>query len=184
MVDAAEAVVDVDITNTEEETMKFGGTPRNLVPGMAILLAGVLAFFMNMTHVFFAEAMAWVFIVWGLLLIYVGLSDINKTYEITDEALIIRNLLRPWVSTKVWDWGYINRMDVVTHKKDNIPSEATMQVYCAVEGELAVLREDRSFNPVLAQEIIERADLKPGGTDNPTDMVTLPLHQDKTYSWQ
>ena len=59
-----------------------------------------------------------------------------------------------------------------------------MQIYCTVDGELAVLREDRGFDALLAEEIIDRAGLNPGGSDNPDDLLKLPLHKDATYTWQ
>ncbi len=166
------------------EPIRFGGTTRNLVPGMAMLLGSILAFMMGMTDVFFAEATAWTFMIWGALLIYAGLIDIYETYEVTDEALIIRNPMRPWSTTKTWDWEHVNRMEVITRKKDWKVSNAALQVYYSPEGELAIDREDRAFDPRLAELIIERAGLQPAGADNPKSLEALPLERNATYTWQ
>src|SRR5215204_3255488 len=82
----------------------YTGSPNNLVPGVALVFGGVLAFGMNMTDVFFAEAIAWTFVIWGVLMIYVGLLELNETYEVTDDALLIRNPMRPWAPKKTFDW--------------------------------------------------------------------------------
>ena len=71
--------------------MIYTGSSNNLVPGVALLFGGILAFSMGMTDVFFAEATAWTFAIWGVLMIYSGLLEINETYEVTDDALIVRN---------------------------------------------------------------------------------------------
>lgn len=162
----------------------FGGTTRNLVPGMAMLLAGVLAFYMGMTDVFFAEATAWVFIIWGALLIYAGLIDINETFEVTDEAFVIRNVMRPWRSRKVWDWDHISRLEIVVRKKDARLSRAKMQIYYTPEGELGIERQDRSYDPRMAELIVERAGLAPASADNPHAMDAVPLEQNAVYIWQ
>lgn len=189
MAQVAEAAAVEGATETEtpqaneSESIIFGGTPRNLVPGMALLVGGVLAFFMNMTELFFAEAMAWIFIIWGILLIYIGLADSSRSFEVTEEALLIHDGLRPWSGHKTWSWDHINRLDVITHKRDVQLTDATMQVYCLREGELAVSREDRQYDPELAQLIIERADLNPAGGHHYT-VHTLPMKQKATYTWQ
>ena len=132
-------------TPQASEPILFGGTTRNLVPGMAMLLGGLLAFMMGMTDVFFAEAMAWTVIIWGALLIYAGLVDIYETFEVTDDALIIRNVMRPWSSGKSWDWEQISRLEVIVRKKDWRLSSAKMQIYYTAEGELGLEREDSSL---------------------------------------
>ena len=181
MADVAEAAT----TPAEaSESIKFGGTSRNLVPGMAMLLAGAIAFFMGMTDVFFAEAMAWVFIIWGLLLIYAGLIDIYETFEVTDEGLVIRDVMRPWNSRKEWDWSHISRLEVVVRRKDRRLTDAKMQIYYTAEGELGLEREDRALDPRLAELIVERAGLRAAGADNPSRMDALPLEQKALYAWQ
>lgn len=181
---AAESEAATPETAQASESITFGGTTRNLVPGMAMLLGAVLAFMMGMTDVFFAEAMAWTFAIWGALLIYAGLLDIYETYEVTDDALVIRNAMRPWSRGKTWAWADINRLEVVTRRKDWKLSNAKMQVYHSAEGELGIDREDRAFDPALTGIIIERAGLRAAGADNPDPLDALPLEQDAMYTWQ
>jgi hypothetical protein len=180
MADVAEATQ----APIEPQAISFYGTPRNLVPGMALVLAGALAFTMHMTNVFFAEAMAWVFVIWGLMLIYAGLLDIYQIFTVTDDALIVYNPLRPWGRTKEWAWSDINRMDVIVRKKDIRPQDAKQQVYYQAPGELALEREDHAFDPKLAQLIVERAGLRPADKANPKDMAQLPTEIKATFTWQ
>ena len=166
------------------EPIIFGGTTRNLVPGMAMLIGAILAFMMGMTDVFFAEAMAWTIAIWGALLIFAGLIDIYETYEVTEDALVIRNAMRPWSKGKTWAWADINRLEVITRRKDWKLTNAKMQVYHSAEGELGIDREDRGFDPALTGLIIERTGLRPAGADNPDPLDALPLEQDAIYTWQ
>lgn len=185
MADVAEATT----TPAEEpketsESIKFGGTTHNLVPGMAMLLASIAAYFMGMTQYFFVEAIAWVFMIWGALLIYAGLIDIYETFEVTDDALVIRDVMRPWNSRKEWDWAHIDRLTVLVNKRDTQLTQAKMQIYFTPEGELGLEREDRAFDPRLAELIVERAGLKPAGPDNPASMDELPLEQNAEFTWR
>ena len=181
MADVAEATT----TPAEaSESITFAGTPRNLVPGMALLIAGIMAFFMDMTHVFFAEAMAWVFIIWGALLIYAALIDVYATFTVTDEALVIRDAMRPWNSRKEWEWSNLSRLEILVRRRDWRPINTKMQIYYTAEGELGLEREDRAFDPRLAELIIERAGLRPAGTDNPKSLDALPLEQNVMFTWQ
>lgn len=181
MAQSAEAAV------APAETSKpilFGGTPRNLVPGMGLILASIAAFVMDLTHVFFAEAMAWTFLIWGLLLALIGLLDIYQTYAVTDEGLAIGNKLRFWSRGKVWEWAEINRLEVAVGKKDRRPQDAMLRIYRTAQGELGIEREDRAFDAELAQAIIERAGLKPAANDNPQDLTQLSVERPVTYTWQ
>ena len=181
MAESAEAVIaPVDTA----KSILYQGTPRNLVPGMAMVLASAAAFVMNLTHVFFAEAMAWTFLIWGVLLILTGLLDIYQTYEVTDNSLVIRNKIRFWSQGKVWDWAEISRLEVAVGKKDRRPQDAMLRIFRTAQGELALEREDRAFNAELAQAIIERAELKPAAKDNPKDLTLLPVERAAIYSWQ
>ncbi len=165
-----------------EPKLVFGGTQRNLVVGLSMLIAGALAFSMKLTDVFFAEATAWTFILWGGLFVYVGLMDLYQTYEVTDEALIIRNPMRPWAGTKVFDWAHLYRLDVVVRRVEAKAEDAEMQIYYTPAGEIAIDREDRGFHPELARLIIERAGLQPTDPSNPTDLTALPQGK-ATYIW-
>jgi hypothetical protein len=167
----------------EDKPLVFRGTSRNLVPGAAFLFAGVMAFAMGMTDVFFAEAIAWTFAIWGVLLIYSGLFDVYNSYAVTDTALVNRNPMRPWRATKVWDWEHINRLDVVVKRPDGRPQDAVTQVYFTPPGELALEREDREFDPFLTELVIERAGLRPGDKSNPKDLHNLPRNRKATFTW-
>ena len=90
----------------------------NFVPGIAMLFAGLMAFTMGMTDVFFARAFAWIFAAWGALFIFYGLLDLNNTYEVTDSALIIRNPMKIWSPRRVWDWERLVRVDVVVKRRN------------------------------------------------------------------
>jgi len=160
----------------------FKGSPNNMVVGIAMLATAALAFTMDLTHVFFARAMAWVFVLWGALLLYGKLMDLYQTYVVTDEALIIKNPLRPWGATKIWDWAHIYRVDIVVKRAEAEPQDLESQVYFTPEGDSVIEREDRIYDPELVRLIIERAGLKPTSPDNPKDLTQIP--QVKTrYAW-
>jgi len=126
--------------------------------------------------------MAWTFVLWGALFLYGNLLDIYQTYQVTDEALIIKNPLRPWGATKVWDWAHLHRMDVVVKRAEAELDDAVMQIYYTPEGEIVIEREDRGYDPELARLIIERAGLKPTAPENPKDLAQLPPGK-RTYFW-
>ena len=182
MADAA-SITTPPAGNQSDQQYVFRGTPRNMVPGIALLFAGILAFTMGMTDVFFAEAIAWVFTIWGALLIYSALLDVYNTYIVTDQALLIKNPLRFWEANKTWHWGNINRMDIVVQRPDARPDvDVMLQVYFTPTGELTLEREDRPYDPRLAEIIIERAVLKPAGKDVPRNLHDLPK-QKAVYTW-
>lgn len=160
----------------------FEGTQRNMVVGIAMLTTAALAFSMDLTHVFFAGAIAWTFVLWGALLLYSNLLDFYETYTVTDENLVIKNPLRPWGATKVWDWAHINRVDVIVKRDEAELADAVTQVYYTAEGEIEIEREDRAYDPELVRLIVERAKLKPTNPANPKDMTHLPAGK-KTYVW-
>jgi len=172
------AVSDKAVSNK----LVFTGTQRNLVVGIAMLSTAALAFSMDLTSVFFASAMAWTFVLWGALLLYSNLLDIYQTYEVTDEALMIKNPLRPWGTAKVWDWAHLYRIDVLVKRVDSETEDAVMQVYYTPAGEIVIEREDRAYNPELARLIVERAGLKATSPDNPQDLTQLPKGK-RTYTW-
>jgi hypothetical protein len=165
--------------------MIYTGSPNNLVPGIALLIGGLLAFTMNMTDVYFAEAIAWTFVIWGVLLIYIGLLDLYETYEVTDEALIVRNPMRPWAPKKTFDWGRVTRLDVVVKRAGtDDANDVTMHVYYQPEGEIANERRDRTYTPALAATIVERAVLSPADKNTPTDVTRVPRNEKATYTWK
>jgi hypothetical protein len=173
-----------EVTPQAPAPMIYTGTSNNLMPGAALLFAGVLAFPMGMTDVFFAEATAWTFAIWGLLLIYVGLLEINETYEVTDDALIVRNVMRPWAPRKTFDWPRVTRLDVVVKRAEARDNDVEMQVYYQPEGELANERRDRVYNASLAAAIVERAYLNPADRNTPNDVTRIPRGEKTTYTWK
>jgi hypothetical protein len=162
----------------------FDGVTGNFVPGVGLLFAGIMAFTMGMTDVFFARAFAWVFTIWGALFIFYGLLDLYNIYEVTGDALIIRNPLKIWSPRRTWDWGRIVRLDVVVKRRDARERDLEMRVYYTPEGELAQEREDRAFDPQLAQLIIDRAGLKPADKGTPRTAANLPRGEKVIFSWK
>ncbi len=165
-----------------DNKLVFQGTQRNMVVGIAMLSASALAFSMNLTHVFFASAMAWTFAIWGGLLLYSNLLDYYERYSVTDAGLVIKNPLRPWGAVKTWDWAHLNRVDILVKRAEADVEDAVMQVYYTPEGEIVIEREDRAFDPELVRLIIERAGLKPTDPGNPKDLTQLPPGK-KMYAW-
>lgn len=181
---AEESVAEESVAEASQADapIQFEGTPRNMVAGIAMLLASVMAFTMGMTDVFFAEATAWTFAIWGGLLIYAGVLDIFRVFEVTEGALVIKDDFRPWGRRKEWDWERLNRVDVLVKKRYAQLKDVEMQIYYNPEGELAQEREDRIFDAELARQIIERAELKPSG-GNPEDLTSIPLEEKQTFTW-
>ena len=168
--------------STESNKIVFTGSHRNMAVGVAMFATATLAFSMNLTHVFFARAIAWTFVLWGLLFIYGSLLDVYQSYEVTDGALIIRNPIRFLLPTKVWNWGNIQRLDVTVNRNDAEYQDATAKVYYQQTGELNIEREDRVYDPELVRLIIERAGLSPVDKKNPTNLTVLPKTK-ATYIW-
>lgn len=166
------------------KTVKFTGSQKHMAVGVALAAAGGIAFMMGMTDVFFARAWAWVFVIWGLLFIYVGLIDGAETFEVTDEALIIHNPMRPFSSKKVWLWEHVKRLDVIVKHRDARDEDAVLRVYYLDPDDPTIEREDREYAPALARLIIEKAGLSPADESNPTDLEHLPPNQKATYIWK
>ncbi|MEZ4618451.1 MAG: hypothetical protein R2867_23455 [Caldilineaceae bacterium] len=176
------AVADATQAQAESKSIVFQGRAKNLAVAVAMFAAAALAFSMNLTHTFFAEATAWTFVIWGALLLFGGLIDIYQAYEVTDEALIVRNPVRFLQATKVWKWQNIQRMDVVVKRADAEYQDALLQIHYQEPGEIVIEREDRAYDPELARLIIEHANLSPANDNKLTDLTTLP--QIKTsYTW-
>ena len=168
---------------TRFTNIKFEGSFRNFVPGIALLLAGLMAPAMGLTDVYFAGAMAWVFALWGLFFIYVGLIDVYETWELAEESLIIDDPLRFWERRRVWPWADVYQVDVVVERPDARIEDAEMRVYYTAPNSGDIEREDRDFDPELTRLIIERAGLGP--SDNaPADLGHLPQGVKATYTWK
>jgi hypothetical protein len=160
----------------------YTGSPRNLALGVAFAVAGGSSFMMGMTDVFFSEATAWTFVIWGILFILVGLADMAQTYIVSPDALDIKNAIRFWDRDKTWAWENVYRMDVLVSKPDARLEDAKMQIYHQQPGDVAIGREDRDYLPELAQQVIDHAGLAPQGDANPTDLSHLPRGK-ATYTW-
>lgn len=171
-----------EVPSTEDNKIIFTGSHRNMAVGVAMFITAALAFSMDLTHVFFASATAWTFVLWGLLFIYSSLLDVYQSYEVTDTALTIRNPIRFLLPTKVWQWENIQRLDVVVRRTDAEYQDATTKVYYQQPGELTIEREDRVYDPALVQLIIERAGLVPVDKKNPTNFTQLPKTK-ASYIW-
>ena len=100
----------------ENEQLIFKGKSRAMNASIGMLVAGVLTFSMGMNRLFFVEAMAWTFIVWGALLLYGHIIDYSTTYEVTDEGLIVRSPVRFWNLTQKMEWGQVKRLNVVVSR--------------------------------------------------------------------
>ena len=160
----------------------FTGSHRNMAVGVAMFATALLAFSMDLTHTFFAEATAWTFVLWGLLFIYGSLLDVYQSYEVTDEALLVSNPVRFLVPTKVWQWANVQRLDVTVKRTDAEYQDTTMKVYYQEPGELTIEREDRVYDPELVRLIIEHAGLLPVDKKNPATFTELPKAK-ATYIW-
>ena len=110
--------------------------------------------------------------------------DLYNVYEVTDEALIIRNPLKIWSPRRTWDWGRLVRVDVVVNRRNARERDLEMRVYYTPAGELTQEREDRRFDPRLAQLIIDRAALKPADKATPKTTADLPRGEKAIFSWK
>lgn len=171
-------------TTETPERQVFRTKPKSMVSALALLVAGVLTFSMGITHYFFVEAMAWIFTLWGALLMYNHLSDFFTRYEVTDQALVIYTPVILWRIKRVWDWKHINRMDLVVDRIEAEPEDVEMQVYYTAEGSTVLHREDIAYNPVLAKIIAERAGLKAKRGQTMTTFEQIPQDNKATYQWQ
>ncbi len=164
------------------DRVTFHGTPHNMGVGLTLLLAGAAAFVMGMTNVFFAEAMAWTFVIWGALFLFGDLIDYTSTWTVTPEALEIKSALRFWTPRKVWDWANFSRMDVLVKRNEAKAQDMRMQVYFTPPGDSVLEREDRVFSPQLARLVLEHTGLKPTSPANPANFEEIPA-QKAEYIW-
>lgn len=186
--DTTEDVVEEEATEAVKEPSKFIGdmtfanATKNPAMGLALTVAGVLSFTMGM-NTFFQTAMAWTFVIWGLLLLLVSVLNIYQRFDANDDGLAIRNPIRFWSLNKFWEWSTITRIDVMSSRRDTKLDELDMHIYREPAGQMVKEREDVKFNPDMAQVIIERAGLMPVGDGNPSDLESMPLSQKATYHW-
>lgn len=162
----------------------FRTRPKSIVAALALLIAGVLTFSMGITGVFFVEAMAWTFTIWGALLMFNHLVDYTTRYEVTEEALIVHTPLVLWRTKRVWDWKNVKRMDVLVERVEARPEDAIMQVYHTAPGSTVIDREDIVFNPDLARLVTERAGLKAKRGQAMQNFDAIPQDAKAAYNWQ
>jgi hypothetical protein len=167
-----------------QNALVFGGESRNMAMGIAMLVAGAGAFVLGLTHTFFAQAIAITFVFWGILLLYNDLLVSTRRFTITDQGLKIDVPMRLWNRSRLWEWKDISRLDVVSYSRDINTKNAVVQVHHQYPGDIALEREDRNFDPELAQLIIARAQLKPAKETAGVDLGDLPTGIDATYTWK
>ncbi len=174
----------VEQTAARHNAIVFGGETRNMAMGIAMLGSGIAAFVAGLTHTFFAEAIAWTFIAWGVLFLYGDLLLATRQFIVTDEALEIHIPFRFWTRDKVWEWKDIYRMDVVIDRRNTHHRDSQIHVYHQFPGEISIGREDRNYDLELASLIIERARLKPDGEAANVDLNNLPMGQPLVLTWK
>jgi hypothetical protein len=168
----------------ENNVVVFRGVRRNMAMGVVMLAAGLAAFISGLTHTFFAGAMAWTFIFWGLFFLWGDLLETTRTFALTTEGLTINMPMRLWSRSKTWAWQDISRFTILIRRRDSQPEDVRMQVYHQYPNELALDREDTTFQPALALLIIQRAKLKPDGDAGSVDMTSLPFGQPTEFVWK
>lgn len=168
----------------QRNAIVFGGETRNMAMGIAMLGAGTAAFFSGLTHTFFAQAIAWTFIAWGVFFLYGDLLLATRRFIVTDDGLEIKIPFRFWTRDKVWAWQDINRMDIVIDRRNTHAKDCGLQVHHQFPGEITLDREDRNFDPELAALIIERARLKPDSEAAQVDLSNLPLGKSRMLTWK
>jgi hypothetical protein len=184
LADHTTPVDEVRADQAEQNALVFGGETRNMAMGIAMLGAGAGAFVLGLTDTFFGQAIAVTFALWGLLLLYNDLLLSTRRFTITDEGLKIDVPMRLWNRSRLWAWNDINRLDIVTYRRDVDTKNAMIQVHHRYPEDIALEREDRNFDPELAYLIIDRAKLKPDQTATGVDLGNLATGQDATYTWK
>ena len=171
-------------TTAVDNTLVFGGEKRNMAMGVAMAAAGAAAFVLGLTSTFFAEAIAITFIFWGLFFVYTDLLLSTRRYIVREDGLQIDVPRRPGSRSRTWAWAYVSRLDIATYRRDIDHEHSTLRIHHQYPGEIALEREDRTFDPVLARLVIERAKLKPDKETASVDLSNLPTSRDATYTWK
>lgn len=166
-----------------QDSLTFKGRPKSMVSAAALLIAGTLTFTMGIDRIYFVEAIAWTFLIWGALLLYGHIIDLGTEYQVSDEGLIINSPMRFWALNRNWDWGHITRMDVIVRRTEASGSDADLHVHYTPEGSTVLYREDLPFIPGLSEEIATRAGLKPARGQAMQSLDSLPQDQKGTYTW-
>lgn len=185
MADVTETTtMSIEQATPRRDAIVFGGETRNMAMGVAMLGGGIAAFVAGLTHTFFAEAIAWTFVAWGVLFLYGDLLLATRQFIVTDEALEIKIPLRFWTRDKVWEWKDIYRMDIVIDRRNTHSRDSQIHVYHQFPGEISIGREDRNYDLELASLIIERARLKPDGDAVSVDLNNLPFGKSFVLTWK
>ncbi len=154
-----------------------------MVSAAALLIAGILTFSMGINRLFFVEAIAWTFLIWGALLMYGHMIDIGTVFEVSDDAFDLRSPLRFWAMSRKWDWGHITRVDLIVSRLEAAEDDVVMQVHYSPEGSTVLYREDLPYIPALAQEIAARAGLTPERQQAMQSFDSVPQQEKETYTW-
>jgi len=163
----------------------FHGPKKNLVTGVAMTAAGLMAFSMGMTDTFFIEAMAWTFLIWGVLMAYSNLLEMNETYTLTDGSLTITNPLRFWGAKRTWLWKYVSRVDAIIKRNDPTAEDVKIHVFYTPPQQPGVFhRADVAFNPELIKAIVSRASLKIEKGSAFANLDVIPQNSPGVYSWK
>lgn len=187
MAELAQAPIDQDATPQNGEAAPiFRARKKSIVAAAATTIAGLMPFMMGMTEqAFFVEAMAWTFLIWGLLLIYNHLIDYTTTYEVTEEALILKAPFLPWRMKRVWPWAQINKLELVVGRTEARAEDVEMRIYHKKPDSLVIYREDVYYLlPDFAQEITQRAGLKAQKGQAMQNFDSIPQDGKETYVWQ
>ncbi len=165
------------------ESLKFKGRPKSMVSAAALLIAGTLTFTMGIDRLFFVEAIAWTFLIWGALLLYGHVIDLGTVYEVSDDGLVINSPLRFWALNRKWDWGHITRLDVIVRRTEASEGDADLHVHYTPEDSTVLFREDLPYISGLAEEIANRAGLSPARGQAMQSFDSLPQDEKGAYTW-
>ena len=139
---------------------------------------------MGINRLFFVEAIAYTFLIWGALLLYGHVIDLATVYEVSEEGLELRSPLRFWAAARRWDWGHITHLDLIVGRLEATEDDVDMQVHYTPEGSTVLFREDLPYLPQLAEEIATRAGLKPEGRQAMQSFSSIPQDIEGTYTWK
>jgi len=165
------------------EAVTFKGKPKSMVSAAALLIAGTLTFTMGIDRLFFVEAIAWTFLIWGALLLYGHMIDIGTVYEVSDDGLVIRSPLRFWALSRKWEWENMTRLDVVVRRREASAEDVDLQVHYTPEDSTVLFREDLPFIAELAEEIASRAGLTPERRQAMQSFDSIPQDEKGSYTW-
>jgi len=166
-----------------QEPLVFRGRPKSMVSAAALLIAGILTFSMGINRLFFVEAIAYTFLIWGALLMYGHMIDIGTVFEVTDDAFELRSPLRFWAMSRKWDWNHITRIDLIVSRMEATEGDVELRVHYTPEESTKLYREDLPYIPALAEEIAARAGLSPERQQAMQSFDSIPQEDKGTYTW-